>query len=150
MVPFWAKLLSTYFCVGCLPKAPGTWGSVFALPLAWLLYQFGFTIYGLAFLTITLLGILASDIYSKGVKKEDPDEVVIDEVAGILAVFFFVKPTLVNLILGLILFRVLDILKPPPIGWFEKLGGGLGIMADDIVAGIITGAILYSLQYLWT
>jgi len=150
MTYFWSKCIATYCFVGLLPKAPGTWGSIFALPLAWILHKFGFPIYGLVFSLLTILGIWASHIYSQSVGKDDPDEVVIDEVAGILMVYFFIQPTPVNLILGVILFRILDILKPPPIGWFEKLGGGLGIMADDIVAGLITGLILYSLQFLWT
>ena len=141
-----AKLVATYLYVGLLPKMPGTWGSIFALPLAWVLYQLGQPIYWIGLLIVTLLGIWASGIYSQRVGKEDPDEVVIDEVAGILTVFLFVKPTPVNLILGLILFRVIDILKPPPVDRLEKLPHGVGIMLDDIAAGILAGLILLAVE----
>ena len=137
-----AKFISTYFYVGLLPKMPGTWGSIFALPLAWVLYKLGNTAYWFGFLLITLLGVWSSKVYSEAVKKEDPDEVVIDEVAGILTVFLFVKPTPLNLILALILFRVIDITKPPPINYFERIPHGIGIMIDDILAGLLTGLIL--------
>ena len=150
MVPLWAKVIATYLFSGYLPKAPGTWGTFLALPLVWVLYKLGEPFYVVSLILITFFGVLASDIYSRLSGKKDPDEVVIDEVAGVLVLFLFVKPTFVNLILGAILFRFIDILKPPPVNWFEKLGGGLGIMADDLVAGLIAGIILYSVQFLWT
>ena len=125
---------------------PGTWGSLFALPLAWALYQMGTIPYLFGFLTVSLLGVWASKVYSERVGKEDPDEVVIDEVAGILAVYLFVKPTPLMLLLGGLLFRVIDITKPPPVNYLERLPHGVGIMADDIAAGLLTGLILYALQ----
>lgn len=140
---FWfAKLFSTYFYTGLLPKMPGTWGSLFALPLAWFLYNLGITTYLLSYLFVTLLGVWSSKIYSEAVGNEDPDEVVIDEVAGILTVFFLVKPSPLNLILALLLFRLIDITKPPPINYVEKIPHGIGIMADDILAGLLTGFLL--------
>ena len=139
-----AKFISTYFYVGLLPKMPGTWGSIFALPLAWVLYKLGSTTYWVAFLLITLLGVWSSKVYSESVGKEDPDEVVIDEVAGILTVFLLVKPTPLNLLLGLTLFRLIDITKPPPINYFERIPHGVGIMVDDILAGLLTGLILFA------
>ncbi|HID79437.1 MAG TPA: phosphatidylglycerophosphatase A [Aquifex aeolicus] len=141
-----AKLVATYLYVGLLPKMPGTWGSIFALPLAWFLYQWGITTYLVGLATVTLLGIWASEIYSKSVGNEDPDEVVIDEVAGILTVFLFIKPTPLSWVLGLILFRVVDILKPPPINWVEKIPYGVGIMADDLLAGVLVGVILFAVE----
>jgi len=137
-----ARCIATYCYIGLLPKMPGTWGSIFALPLAWFLHQLGPIPYLVGFVSVSLLGVWASKVYSERVGKGDPDEVVVDEVAGILAAFLFVKPTPLMLLFGVVLFRVLDILKPPPIGWFEKLPHGVGIMADDIVAGILTGLIL--------
>ncbi len=137
-----ARCIATYCYIGLLPKMPGTWGSIFAVPLAWVLYKLGNTPYWVAFIFTTLIGIWASKVYSESVRNEDPDEVVIDEVAGILTVFLFVKPTPLMLVLGLVLFRVIDILKPPPIRWFEKIPHGVGIMIDDILAGILTGLIL--------
>jgi phosphatidylglycerophosphatase A len=137
-----AKCFASYCYIGFLPKAPGTWGSLFALPLAYILYKLGLVPYIVAYLVITLLGIWSSKVYSERVNKEDPDEVVIDEVAGILTAFFFVKPTLYSLVLALILFRFFDILKPPPVNWLERLPHGIGIMLDDIAAGVLTGITL--------
>ena len=141
-----AKCLATYCYIGLLPKMPGTWGSIFAIPLAWFLYQLGKIPYVVAFILLTLLGIWASKVYSERVGNEDPDEVVIDEVAGILSVFFFVKPDPLTLFLSLILFRIIDIFKPPPIGILEKIPYGVGIMVDDILAGILTGILLLLLE----
>ena len=141
-----AKCLATYCYIGLLPKMPGTWGSIFAIPLAWFLYQLGKIPYVVAFILLTLLGIWASKVYSERVGNEDPDEVVIDEVAGILSVFFFVKPDPLTLFLSLILFRIIDIFKPPPIGILEKIPHGVGIMVDDILAGILTGILLLLLE----
>ncbi|NPB05897.1 MAG: phosphatidylglycerophosphatase A [Aquificae bacterium] len=144
-----AKLLATWFFVGLLPKAPGTWGSAAALPLAWALWKLGPLFYAAFTALLFLLGTWASGLYAERSKKEDPDEVVVDEVVGILTVFFFVQPTPVNLLFGLLLFRFFDVLKPPPVSWFEKLGGGWGIMADDAAAGVLAGLVLYSFQLLW-
>jgi phosphatidylglycerophosphatase A len=141
-----AKCFASYCYVGFLPKAPGTWGSLFALPLAYILYKLGIVPYTVAYLLITFLGIWSSKIYSERVNKEDPDEVVIDEVAGILTVFFFVKPNPYSLVLAFFLFRFFDILKPPPVNWLEKLPHGVGIMLDDIAAGVLTGITLWGLS----
>ena len=141
-----AKFIATYLYIGLLPKMPGTWGSIFALPLAWLLYKMGNIPYWVTFIGLTLLGTWACKVYSERVGKEDPDEVVIDEVVGILAVFLFVKPTPLNLLLGLLLFRVIDILKPPPINYLERIPHGIGIMADDLLAGVLTGVILWAVE----
>ena len=141
-----ARCIATYCYIGLLPKMPGTWGSIFAIPLAWVLYKLGNVPYWVAFISVTLIGVWSSKVYSERVGKEDPDEVVIDEVAGILTVFLFVKPTPLMLVLGLVLFRFIDILKPPPIGWFEKIPHGVGIMVDDLLAGVLTGVILLSFE----
>jgi phosphatidylglycerophosphatase A len=143
-----SKFFATYLFVGLLPKAPGTWGSFFALPLAWLLYKLGTFWYIVLYDLITALGIVSSYIYSKGVGKEDPDEVVIDEVAGILTVFLIVEPSALNLFLGFLLFRLLDITKPFPINRLEKLPYGVGIMVDDIAAGFLTGLLLWGVDRL--
>jgi phosphatidylglycerophosphatase A len=140
------KLIATYFFVGYLPKAPGTWGSFFALPLVWILYRLGLPYYVATLIFITLVGIWASYKTSIELNNTDPDEVVIDEVAGILVTFLFVKPTLLNLLLGFFLFRLIDITKPFPIKQFEKIPYGVGIMVDDLLAGVYAGLILLVLD----
>jgi len=140
------KLIATYFFVGYLPKAPGTWGSLFALPLAWFLNKLNLTYYVAILLFITSVGIWASYKTASELGNEDPDEVVIDEVAGILVTFLFVKPTFLSLLLGFILFRLVDITKPFPIKKIEKIPYGVGIMVDDLLAGVYTGLILVLLN----
>ncbi len=140
------KLIATYFFAGYLPKAPGTWGSLFALPLVWFLHKLNLTYYVATLLLITSVGIWASYKTSSELGKEDPDEVVIDEVAGILVTFLFVKPTFLSLLLGFILFRLVDITKPFPIKKIEKIPYGVGIMVDDLLAGVYAGLILVLLN----
>ena len=137
-------VLATWFWSGRLPAAPGTWGSFAALPFAWVLMASG----GLAALlaataAVFAVGVWVSDAYTRGSGNDDPGEVVIDEVAGqwlSLAPFAALEaatPTLMQMGIGFALFRLFDILKPWPVGLVERrLKGGLGIMADDILAAL--------------
>lgn len=139
-----ATVLATWFWSGRLPAAPGTWGSLAALPFAWLLMASG----GLAALlagtaAVFAIGVWAASLYAQQTGKDDPGEVVIDEVAGQwLSLIPFAAlepavPTLVQMGVGFALFRLFDILKPWPVGLVERwLKGGLGIMADDIAAAL--------------
>ena len=139
-----AHMLATWFGAGFLPKAPGTWGSLAALPLAWLLLEYGgILVLALATLLFFALGVWASGIYLRSTHGEDPSEVVIDEVVGQwLTILAFVRftPFADNLILyalAFAAFRLFDIWKPPPIGLAERrLDGGFGIMADDVIAAL--------------
>jgi phosphatidylglycerophosphatase A len=95
---------------------------------------------------VFLAGIPASESYSRSSGREDPSEVVIDEVAGQLLTLAVVPPGLVSYALGFLFFRLFDILKPGPVGWADrKIEGGLGIMLDDLIAGLLAGASLYIL-----
>lgn len=142
-----AEILATFFFVGKSPKAPGTMGSLAALPFAWALWQLPLpAAWGLVLLTF-LLGTWASArvVQSSGV--QDNQTIVIDEVVGI-----FVASAAASLwwhFLGaFLLFRFFDILKPGPVGWADrKIKGGLGVMVDDLVAGILAGAILFAAVY---
>ncbi|MBF0267227.1 MAG: phosphatidylglycerophosphatase A [Alphaproteobacteria bacterium] len=147
MAPLWAFALATWFGVGKLKPAPGSWGSLAALPLAWGLSSLGgAAAIAMAALAVFLLGILASEIYRKAIEREDPSEVVIDEVAGQMLALALVPPDLLAYALGFLFFRGFDILKPGPIGWADrKIKGGLGIMLDDLMAGVAAGLLLYLL-----
>lgn len=129
-------LVATWFGSGLLPKAPGTWGSLAALPPALLLAWLG----GPAALVVGaalafLLGIPAASRYAAAKGKEDPSEVVIDEVAAQWLVLAIMPLTPVAWGAGFLLFRFFDVLKPWPVSLADrKLKGGLGIMLDDIVA----------------
>jgi phosphatidylglycerophosphatase A len=101
---------------------------------------------GLAGLVVLAAGIPAAESYCRASAKSDPSEVVIDEVAGQLLALALVPPDWLSYALGFLFFRVFDILKPGPIGWADrKIKGGLGVMLDDVIAGVLAGLLLYAL-----
>jgi len=141
------KFIGTAAYSGLLPKMPGTWGSIFGALFVYFVYPHLTLVEKLILIIFfTILGIIASYKLSLELNDEDPDIVVIDEFVGILITFLLVPINLKNLILGTILFRVIDILKPFPLKKLEKYPYGIGIMLDDIVAGIICMVLLYLFQ----
>ena len=137
-----AMLLSTWFGCGFFKPAPGTSGSLAALPFAWLLTELGgYQVLVIATLSLIAIGVWASNVYIEGLFEKDPPEVVIDEVAGQLLTLLVVPPTLIHYFFGFLLFRIADIVKPWPVSWVDQnMEGGLGIMLDDIMAAIYAGA----------
>lgn len=136
-------MLATWFYLGKLRPAPGTWGTLGAIPLilglsllppnAYLAGAFGFTI----------LAMFVAHFYGRSREGHDRQEIVIDEVAGFLITMAWLPLTWQTWILGFMIFRVLDIYKPPPIRQIDqKVRGGVGVVADDVVAGIIANLIL--------
>lgn len=141
-------ILATWFGAGRLPRAPGTWGSIAALPIAWPILAWGGPMaLLLATALIFLLGCWAADGYEKISGRHDPSEVVIDEVAGQWLALTVAGLNLWMFVGAFLLFRLFDITKPWPIRWVERrFPGGLGIMLDDIVAGVFAAAILYGIS----
>lgn len=140
------KLIATWFFVGKMPKAPGTWATIATLPLAWALNSVSPILYMVVIFLILVVGIIAADFYEKITSVADNSEIVIDEVVGFLITMLWLPATWQAYGLGFILFRILDILKPFPIGYLDKrVKGGMGIMIDDLVAGIIANVILQQL-----
>ena len=148
-----ARAIATCFGIGNLPGAPGTWGSLAAIPLAWALHALGgFALLGLATIAIIAAGYWATAHYLDG-DAEDPSEIVIDEVAGMLIALWPLSLGLDIMgassfqwpwpgwVLAFLLFRFFDIAKPLPIRWADQVPGPLGVMLDDIVAGILTALI---------
>lgn len=131
-----ALTLSTWFGAGLLPMAPGTWGSLAAVPLVGVLHYLGLWYNALTVTVVTGVAIWASDRSSKLLGANDPKEVVIDEVAGFLLTMLLLPSHWLALGLGFFLFRFFDILKPYPIRHAERLKGGLGIVLDDLLAGL--------------
>ena len=136
-------ILASFFYLGYSPIAPGTVGTIGALPLYYLLIYFLTNIQYLLVITILIVfGIIISfkaiDIYNN----DDPKEIVIDEVVGYLVAMIFIMPTATNIILGFFLFRFFDIVKPYPCRKFEKLKGGYGVVMDDVAAGVWTNLAL--------
>ena len=142
--------IATLGPIGHLP-APGTAGSLVALISGWFIASYGFLALGLAALAALLVGIVASETYSQVTDSKDASEVIIDEVAGQWVVLLCIPPFIDEAYLwygvAFILFRFFDITKIGPVGMAEKLGGGIGIMADDIMAGGLAGMCLLALQF---
>lgn len=132
-----AILLATFGYVGYFPIAPGTAGSAAALALYGLLRWLGIPALDLAVIVLlSAAGVWAGSVAEAHVGRRDPGCVVLDEVVGMLITLLFVPVTWVGVLAGFFLFRLFDIVKPSPARNVERLHGGLGIMADDIVAGI--------------
>ena len=128
------------FGSGLSPKAPGTMGSLAALPILWFMQPFQMNVWFGAFILATFLfGIYICDLTSKNLGVHDHGGIVWDEFVGIWLTFWFIPLNITTIIIGFLLFRLFDIWKPFPISWLDKkVDGGLGIMVDDILAGIFS------------
>jgi len=147
----WAVHFSTLGPIGHIPYFPGTWGSVAATLLAPCLFlPLSFPARILVVLLIFFAGAIASNYSIHHFEKEDPAEVIIDEIGGqFLTYIFMLQATLSLLLIGFLIFRIFDILKPWPISKSEKwLPKGFGIMLDDYVAGIFSALVLTLINYL--
>ena len=142
--------LATLGPIGRYLPAPGTAGSVSALIAGFFLAKNGFFILFSALLLITVFGVFAADAYSRLTNTDDAKEIIIDEVAGQWLVLLCIPPNIDWALLwygaGFILFRLFDILKPWPVSAAERLPGGIGVMADDVVAGTLAGMALLMAQ----
>ncbi len=136
-------LLAQGLGVGRIPVAPGTFGTLAGLPIAWVLWNF----HPLIYVAITGL-FIAFSIWIAGRAARfqgthDDPKIVIDEIAGIMVALAWVPPSAIALAAGFILFRLLDIIKPPPINWVDRrVKGGLGIVLDDLIAGLGANIVL--------
>lgn len=136
-------LLAYGFGAGLIPKAPGTMGTLAAIPLYILLSLLDPWLYGAATLAAFVAGVFICGYTARRLGIEDPKSVVWDEVVGFLISMAFVPYSLVWIAAGFVLFRLLDILKPWPIRWLDRhVKGGLGIMLDDAAAGLAVCVIL--------
>lgn len=139
-----SKIIATFFGLGYLPVAPGTFTSMVCIILYKLyLHQLSWPLYLFFLLIVFFIGSFASTKYSKELNQKDPRKIVIDEAFGQFLVLFQMGVTLPLLLLSFILFRFFDIVKPYPIKKAEVLAGGWGIMLDDLLAAIYAGIILY-------
>lgn len=137
------------FGAGLSPKAPGTAGTLVAVPLFLLLVELPFYFYLSAITAAFVLGIYLCERTSKDLGVHDHGGIVWDEFVGYWITMILVPLTWYWVLAGFVLFRFFDIVKPFPIGWLdEKIHGGLGIMIDDVVAGIYALACLQVLVYL--
>jgi phosphatidylglycerophosphatase A len=137
-----SRVIATFFGAGYFPKAPGTFATLATLPLYLILRRLPAPLYLLSLGKLIVLGVIASDIMEKE-WGHDPSRVVIDEVCGLLVTLISRPKGFKEIALGTALFRFFDIVKPPPVGTIDKkVKGGIGIMADDLAAGVISALIL--------
>ncbi len=130
-------LIATVGGVGYAPIAPGTAGSLVGLVVLFGVRLVGDPVFELStLLAVVLVGTWAAGVGERVAGREDPGLVVVDEVAGMLLTMLWIPLTWMTGIIGFLAFRVFDIIKPFPAGQAERLPGGVGIMADDLVAGV--------------
>lgn len=131
------------FGSGLAKKAPGTFGTVAAIPLYLVLAQTGMTAYSVATIAATVAGIWICGIAAEKLGEHDYGGIVWDEIAGYLITMWLAPYSWQTVIAGFILFRIFDIIKPWPIKWIDqKVQGGFGIMLDDVLAAVFAGALL--------
>ena len=138
------RFAATFFSLGKLPFAPGTWGSLGAL-LLWLLLPISFSIHLSVIVFLFVLGVYSSNKMAKYMDDHDPSEVVIDEAVGMGISLFMLPHSFGLYLLAFVLFRIFDVLKPSFIYRVQDLPGGWGIMLDDVLAGLFTLAIVHGI-----
>jgi phosphatidylglycerophosphatase A len=145
-----AWLYATGFGLGMAPKAPGTFGSLLGPLLVWGWQTFQRPIHESVVVSLAgvLLGVGAAQQTARRYGLDDPGCVVCDEIAAFTIVFAFAPVTWTTAAIGLVWFRVFDIAKPWPISRLERLPGGWGIMADDLLAGVFAAAALHGTLWL--
>jgi phosphatidylglycerophosphatase A len=138
-----SDIIATVFGIGYTAYAPGTIGSLFGILIYMFLKEASLSIYLLTVACLFVVGTIASEIVESAYNIKDPSFVIIDEVVGMLVTLAFVNYSFWAVALGFLFFRIIDITKIPPLNFLERIDGGLGIMLDDLVGGIMAGILLY-------
>lgn len=139
-----AKCIATFFYVGLAPRAPGTVGSLVALPLAWWVWKLPPAYAWATIIALFLLGVWAAGRVIRQTGREDHQIIVMDEVVGILVTASVASNLWWHYILVFVFFRAFDIFKPGPVRWLDRrVKGGLGAMVDDLAAAIFATLLLY-------
>ncbi|GAB1352880.1 MAG TPA: phosphatidylglycerophosphatase A [Candidatus Rifleibacterium sp.] len=137
------KLLGSCLGLGYIKRAPGTFGSIPGIVLFLLTRNLQTWVQILVFMGFCLFAIGIAEKIEKIDRSKDPEEVVIDEAAGMwLSLFLIWDASILTILVGFLLFRLFDILKPFPVNLFQTFRGGTGILADDLAAGMLTNFIL--------
>lgn len=145
-LPLAAAWIATWFGAGLLPKAPGTWGSLAALPFAWIVHaEWGQEWLAAGAVLLFIVGTWAAERYRRHAEAQDPQAVVVDEVVGQWLVLAALPgPELWSYAIGFALFRLFDVWKPWPVSWADRhVKGGLGIMLDDALAAAYGASVLF-------
>ncbi len=139
-----SHVLATCFGVGSIPFAPGTWGSLFAVLL---IYNIVFLQEWIILLTVLIVAFswwVCVEVHKE--IKSDSSEIVIDEFAGMFVACMFINHNFISLVFAFLFFRFFDIVKPWPISWFDiNIKNGLGILIDDLLAGLFAGILMLTI-----
>lgn len=135
------KFITSFFYLGHSPFMPGTLGSIGGL-IVYFLVRNNEILYGVTILFLFILGVIFAGEAERVYNVKDAKMIVIDEVTGMLLALFCVPFSIFSVVLGFFLFRIFDILKPPPAKNIEKLAGSMGVMFDDIIAALYTNLAL--------
>ena len=140
-------LLATGLGVGYAPVAPGTFGTIWGLPLAWGLSRLPLPIAAIVWGISLGLGYWACRCGARHFQSHDPGGIVVDEYLAVplaAAPLWFGAPPLATLLAAFVVFRVFDIWKPGPVGWCDRRGGPLGVLLDDLAAAGLTAGLLFA------
>jgi len=144
----WWRFLASGLGAGRCRTAPGTAGTLAAVPLAWLLAQLPWVLSVFLLLAAVPIAALICGRAARGAPGKDPGWIVLDEMVGYCFAVLLLPATPTVLALGFALFRLFDIVKPPPVGWLDRrLTGGWGILLDDVAAGVLARVVLAA--FLW-
>jgi len=138
-----ARLIATFFYIGYIPVAPGTSASLVGM-FFYLFFCQNIVVYALIFVVVFFLGFFVSDLAEKSLGEKDPSCIVIDEVAGSMITFFMLPLMPSVLITAFFLFRAFDMFKIYPVNKFEDLKGGVGVMMDDVIAGVYANLLMHA------
>ena len=145
-----ANIFVTFFYLGKFPIAPGTMGSIAAISIWWLLVSSNFQFLLVFFIAFLLLSYLFTNIYLKKENKDDPSEVICDEIVGQLIPLFIINTNndIYLILIAFISFRIFDIFKLYPANLAERMHGAIGVILDDIIAGIYSLIVVFIFKYL--
>jgi phosphatidylglycerophosphatase A len=144
---YFILFFATGFGVGYSPIAPGTVGTLVAIPIYFFLSFIPFPLYELTIITFFFLSSWISEKAQRHWGRKDHPRIVIDEIMGYLITMLWLPKTTLFVILGFFVFRFFDIVKPPPIRLLERVKGGYGVVLDDVLAGIYSNIILQIISY---
>lgn len=136
------KLIATGFGLGYVPKLPGTAGSLLGLILVYLFAPLSLWLYLSVLVPLLFLAVWVSGEAEQIFRQKDSPHIVIDEIVGMLVTFVAMELTWQAALAGFVLFRFFDIVKPPPIWQLQKIPGGMGIVLDDVAAGMLANIVL--------
>lgn len=135
--------MATGLGVGYFPLAPGTFGTLLAIPIYYFLSEIPSPLYEITLLGFFFLAVWISEKAGSLFGKKDDSRIVIDEIMGFFVTMLWIPKTILWVIIGFFLFRFFDILKPPPIRLLERVRGGYGVVLDDVLAGVYGSIVLH-------